>query len=426
MTALPAPPAPPGPAGGSVRSARRPLLRRVPVGVWSVLAWGVGVASVLVVLIPLPGESPRDFRPGLDLPPGNQVLLLLAAALTVLGGVLLRRMPLTGLSVLLAGGVCTAMVHNSLAIQVQNFLACDLALWFVAATRPVRQVRAAGALTVAVVVGHVAARLAMGWSVDTPSELSVLLTALVSILLGRFSQQAREHEAERAVHATEQAVAGERLRIARELHDMVAHTLGIVALQSGAARRVITTQPDRARDALGAVEEASRETLAGLRRMLVVLRAADRPGSVGAPLHPAPGLGDLSGLAAATTDAGVRVDLDVDGDLSHLPPEVQLAAYRIVQESLTNVVRHAEALSCRVLVSVRDEDLRVEVTDAGCARPSGRGGEPRPAGFGLVGMRERVDLLGGAFEAGPRSQGGFRVSARLPLLSAVTPSGASG
>ncbi|GAA1934136.1 hypothetical protein GCM10009753_79360 [Streptantibioticus ferralitis] len=153
----------------------------------------------------------------------------------------------------------------------------------------------AAAMTATVLIGYPSLRLAIGWVIGTSTMLAVALTAVVAWLLGNSSRQAREHHAELRAHAADSAVAGERPRIARELHDMVAHSIGIVALQAGAARRVIT-QPERARDALGAVETASRETLSGLRRMLVALRAAEgsadaEPSAV--PLTPMHGLADL-------------------------------------------------------------------------------------------------------------------------------------
>jgi signal transduction histidine kinase len=406
------------PVSAAAPNASQPLLRRVPIGAWAVLAWVGGVASTFLVLVHLPGESPQDFRPGWGLPPSNLLTLLMAAACTLGGSALLRRRTLTGFALLLLGAVLTAMVRNSLAIEVQNFLGCDVALWFVASTRTVRRLRVAAALTGFAVIGYGALRLAKGWNIGTSDELSVLLTAVVAILLGRSAQQARERAAELSAHAAEHAVANERLRIARELHDMVAHTLGIVALQSGAARRVITTQPDRARDALGAVENASRETLAGLRRMLVVLRAAEDP-SLGERLNPTPGLDDLDELAASTTAAGVRVELRWEGERRPVAAEVDLAAYRIVQESLTNVVRHAGVRSCRVTVGFDAEELTVEVTDPG-GGPVGTGAASRghhASGYGLLGMRERVELLGGEFGAGPRGEG-FTVTARLPLAPA--------
>jgi signal transduction histidine kinase len=202
----------------------------------------------------------------------------------------------------------------------------------------------------------------------------------------------------------------ERLRIARELHDIVAHSIGIIAIQAGAGHRVFDASPDQARDALAAIEATSRETLAGLRRMMTGLRRAEPgPGPGQAPLDPAPGLADLEQLAAMTLEAGVQVDVDWRGSQEPLPADIDLSAFRIIQEAVTNVVRHARTDQCRVLIDQQDGQLSIEVTD------SGRGGSVAGTGYGITGMRERAALLGGDFSAGPRPGGGFRVAARLPL-----------
>ncbi len=185
---------------------------------------------------------------------------------------------------------------------------------------------------------------------------------------------------------------------------MVAHSIGIIAIQAGMGRRVIGTQPQEAGNALAAIESTSRETLSGLRRMLGALRQSE-----GAPLDPAPGLADLDRLVTAAGDAGVRVKLRTTGRPRPLPPDLELAAYRVVQEALTNVVRHAGVPDCEVTVGHGEAELSVEVTDGG------RGAAVGAEGYGIVGMRERVALLHGVFEAGPRPEGGFRVAARLPV-----------
>lgn len=199
------------------------------------------------------------------------------------------------------------------------------------------------------------------------------------------------------------------------MHDLVAHSIGIIALQAGAAARVVHTQPEAARDAMTAVENTSREALSGLRRMLGALRetesgTAGRTESATERRHPASGLADLDRLAAATTAAGVRVEVDRRGERRPLPPDIDLSAFRIIQESITNVVRHSGARACRVSVEQDDGVLVLRVTDEGRGR-----GTATDTGFGLIGMRERVALLHGEFEAGPRLEGGFRVTARLPV-----------
>ncbi|WP_435884243.1 sensor histidine kinase [Streptomyces xiamenensis] len=188
---------------------------------------------------------------------------------------------------------------------------------------------------------------------------------------------------------------------------MVAHSVGIIAFQAGMGGRVIDTRPTEARRALGAIEATSRETLSGLRRMLGTLR---RP----VVLEPAPGLADLDRLAATAGAAGVRVEVRRLGEPRPLPGDIELSAFRIVQEALTNVVRHARTDRCRVTVGFGEADLSVEITD------KGRGpGDGRAAGYGIVGMRERAALLGGELTAGARPGGGYRVTATLPVPAPV-------
>lgn len=238
---------------------------------------------------------------------------------------------------------------------------------------------------------------------------NVLLLFVIAFIGGVLVRERREHGRALREQVAARAVTAERLRIARELHDMVAHSIGIVAIQAGAARRVIDTQPERAREALGVIESTSRETLAGLRHMLGALRRAEADREDAAPM---PGLADLDRLAAHAAGAGVRVELRRRGEVRPLPPEVELSAYRIVQESVTNVVRHSGARDCRVEVGYGRAELYLEIVDGG--RGAADADLPEHHGFGLAGMRERVGLLHGRFDAGPRPGGGFRVAAWLP------------
>jgi signal transduction histidine kinase len=244
-----------------------------------------------------------------------------------------------------------------------------------------------------------------------PAVGSTVLAGIVAWMAGNSVRERRQHAAALATQATEQAVTAERLRIARELHDMVAHSIGVIAIQAGAGSRVIDTQPHEARNALSAIETTSRETLAGLRRMLGALRAADPDAAVHpAPLDPAPGLADVQRLIKTALDAGVHVDVRRLGERRALPAELDLSAFRIIQEALTNVVRHAGTSRCQVTVDYQDEELAIEIVD------DGRGCDlPAAGGFGITGMRERTSLLHGQFTAGPRPEGGFYVRARLPL-----------
>jgi signal transduction histidine kinase len=216
------------------------------------------------------------------------------------------------------------------------------------------------------------------------------------------------------------AILTERLRIARELHDSVAHSIGIITVLSGAAARVVDTKPEQTRQALTGIETTSRQTLLELQRMLGALRRAEpddaMPGA--APLAPAGSLADVPRLAERTADAGVRVHVAWRGERRPLPPEIELSAFRIIQESVTNVVRHSGARTCRVAVGYEPTEVTIEVVDDGDGGPGGPG-RPRPSvaggsGFGLLGMRERVTLLSGQFSAGRRPEGGFRVTASLP------------
>ncbi|MEU3568636.1 histidine kinase [Kitasatospora sp. NPDC036755] len=217
------------------------------------------------------------------------------------------------------------------------------------------------------------------------------------------------------------AVVTERLRIARELHDSVAHSIGIITVLSGAAARVVDTKPEQTRQALTGIETTSRQTLLELQRMLGALRRAEPDAAMpqAAPLAPAGSLADVPGLAERTADAGVRVQLAWRGERRPLAPEIELSAFRIIQESLTNVVRHSGARTCRVAVGYEPEGVTIEVVDDGDGGPGGLGrprhsAAPGGSGFGLLGMRERVSLLSGQFSADRRPEGGFRVTARLP------------
>jgi signal transduction histidine kinase len=205
-----------------------------------------------------------------------------------------------------------------------------------------------------------------------------------------------------------QAAAIERERLARELHDVVAHSVSVMTVQSTAARRVIAEDPPRAAMALEAIERTGREAMAEMRRMVSVLR----PGPAGEPLAPQPGIDDLAALVEQMEAAGLQVEMHVEGEPRRVPLAVGLSAYRIVQEALTNTLKHAGPVKADVLLRYAPGTVEIECSDGG-------GGAPAPAGdnggHGLAGMRERATLLGGAVAAGPRPEGGFRVKARLPL-----------
>jgi signal transduction histidine kinase len=219
-------------------------------------------------------------------------------------------------------------------------------------------------------------------------------------------QRAREQLAEER-----RARSEERLQIARELHDVVAHSMSLIAVQAGVANYVVGQHPEEAARALSSIEQTSRGALREMRALLGVLRTEETG------LDPAPGLDDLNHLAERAGEAGVRVDLDVRGERPRLSPGLDLAAYRVVQEAITNVIKHAGTDRCRVTVAGQDGVLTVEITDSGGGTSgNGRG---HPAGHGIAGMRERVAMYGGQFRAGPRPDGGFQVTARFPLAAAL-------
>jgi signal transduction histidine kinase len=222
----------------------------------------------------------------------------------------------------------------------------------------------------------------------------------------------RAAEAERTrEEETRRRVDEERLRIARELHDITAHSLSIVAVQSGVALHVLDSDPDSARAALVAIRSTSRDALNELRAILGVLRGSGEAPE-GAPLTPTPGLSHLADLAAPLRDAGLNVEIEAPGVGEPLPAFVEASAYRIVQEALTNVLRHVGTGSVRVTLR-RDEDtLSIEVLDDGAGSKTSA---PATEGHGIAGMRERALALGGTFEAGPVRSGGWGVSATLPL-----------
>lgn len=217
-------------------------------------------------------------------------------------------------------------------------------------------------------------------------------------------------------------VAEERLRIARELHDIVAHSMSLITVQASVAGYVGAEHPDEAVKALASIEQTSRTALHDMRRLLGMLRDSDgRPQDP--DLMPAPGLADLEDLVARTAESGIRVELRVTGKPAETSTPLELAVYRIVQEALTNVIKHADATRARVLLDYGRHEIGVIVVDDGHGLPAiaPTGITPAPAtadpnpGHGLVGMHERVAAYGGHFHAGPLPAGGFRVSARIPL-----------
>jgi signal transduction histidine kinase len=221
-------------------------------------------------------------------------------------------------------------------------------------------------------------------------------------------KRAAQAEGEREERARA-AVTDERARIARELHDVVGHSVSVMTVQASAVRRLLRPEQAREREALLIVERTGREALAEMRRMVGVLRRPEE----GPALAPQPSLEHVGRLVEQAREAGLSVELRVEGDPQPLPAGVDLTAYRLVQEGLTNALKHARAERAQVVVRYGDGDLEVTVSDDGRGAGSGDGG-----GHGLVGMRERVAVFGGELEAGPRAEGGYRLRAKLPVVPA--------
>jgi signal transduction histidine kinase len=384
--------------------------RRLPVSAWvfdSVLALAAaGIGTALFVSEPMASGLPRG-----TLAVGYGLVLLHTLPLAAR-----RRFPLAVLVTSVASGLVFATL--GLLPPIALGPAILVAIYSVAAYGG-RWVSLAG-----LVVAELG--LAAVWLTPAMLERSSFLFFMgfiaVAWVLGHFVgdrqvyvaqleertaelEQAREELARRAV-------AEERLRLARELHDVVAHAMSVIAVQSGVGAHVADSRPEEVGKALAAIEVTSRGALEELRRLLGVLR---QDSEVQASLTPVPGLANLDSLLAEVGKAGLAVRVRVEGTPLQLPAGVDLSAYRIVQEALTNVVKHAGPAHAEVTIGYRDQEVTVEVTD------DGRGAVPPASdgrvgtGHGLIGMRERVAVFGGYLQVGPRPGGGFRVAARLPL-----------
>jgi signal transduction histidine kinase len=304
------------------------------------------------------------------------------------------------------------------------FLAFNLAVYSLAAYGERRLAVGGVALWAGLLTVRLGYVMATRWPQVTITGLRdvvddyVLLAAAWT--LGQGVHQRRLHAAELEDRAARlereredkarQAVVQERLRIARELHDVVAHSVSVIGVQAGAARLVLDTDPHptRARAAVAAIEATANQAMAELRRALGILRATDPSGVALAPL---PGLGQLPALLDQLQRAGLPVELRVTGTPRPLPASIDLSLYRIVQEALTNTLKHAAAAHAEVVVGYRAHDITVEVSDDGRGPPPSAAPAP---GAGTIGMRERVALFGGELWVGPRAQGGYAVGVCLP------------
>ncbi|MEU8708352.1 sensor histidine kinase [Streptomyces sp. NPDC048565] len=362
--------------------------------------------ALTVVHVGFAGATAADGQPAYG---GPAWLAWLIAAAVGLPVAVRRIWPLPVLGVVLAALTTASLLD----LTREPYAAAGLAAYLVGLVEPVR--RSVTALAVALPVA--AGGVYLGEALITPAggrQDAVGVAALVLLVIGGswtagFLIRSRRAEARREERRRVDRVRDqERLHIARDLHDIVSHNLSLIAVRAGVAAHVAQADPQEARTALRAIEETSRAALGEMRRTLGVLRTE------GTPFSPVPGLGGLGRLAEEARSAGVDVDLTVRG-ADFLAEGMQLTVYRIVQEGLTNVVRHAAPTCCRVTIVADGAEVRIDMVDEGTSAGSrSTTGEPT-GGHGLMGMRERVFTYGGSIESGPRPEGGFAVSVRLPV-----------
>jgi signal transduction histidine kinase len=338
-----------------------------------------------------------------------------AAAVAAAALPLRRRYPLGALTVILPA------VAVAVGLQVEQSLVylSALALYTVSAVSPRRTSQIAlGVVLVAMWSAVTAAnesRLGGGLFVTGVGILAAWLagenTRSRMVYATAVSERAAEREVERE-QRMQRAVADERVVIARELHDIVAHAMSVIAVRAGVARVVIDAQPDEAREALGIIETTARRALQEMRLLVGVLRRTDGVGD--GELIPAPGLDRVVELVDQARHAGVEVAVEIDGDERPLPGGADLSAYRIIQEALTNVARHAGPTRARLRIVYRTDEIVIEVVDEGGRNWDQPHPDPAGSGHGLIGMRERAALYGGELVAGPHGHG-FEVRATLPI-----------
>ncbi|MFF5447180.1 sensor histidine kinase [Streptomyces sp. NPDC012888] len=335
--------------------------------------------------------------------------LVLASSLALLAR---RRHPVVTLAVVLLLGV---VVNLSTAVSPHFGLTPAIALYSVAvACRTPALVGAALVTAPLNSLGQGGLPFGSGFALlaNAGATLLVVITGLVA------RRWQRETEATRVLLA-ERAVAEERRRIARELHDIVAHHITTMQLMAGGARANLAHDPGAAREALVTLEDSGRLALGEMRQLLDVLRAGEEPET--APPAPQPGAGDLERIVAESRLAGMDTEFSVSGPPRPLPPTVGLTVFRVVQEALTNARKHAGNAPSRVRLTYRPDEVAVEVRNECPGDGAGRRAPSRHGGYGLIGMRERVALHGGTLEAAHREDGGFLVAARLPVPAAAEP-----
>jgi len=326
-----------------------------------------------------------------------------------------RRFPVTVLVIVVGGFIIDRGLNYP---SSWAFFGTAFALYTVGAELRSRKSLVVGGVTIAVIVAWTAVGVRF-YDLPAPVVVTVFGFATFPYILGREARR-REQRAlaleARAIRAefdrerqAAEAVQEERTRIARELHDVVAHEVTVMTIQAAAAHRVLDANPEEARTAINTVEESGRRALTEMRRLLGLLRTDEER-----DLAPLPGLDALGALVEQLGDAGLKVRLTVQGTRRSLPAGVDVNAYRIVQESLTNTAKHAgRGAQADVVVAYGDDDLRILVNDDGLGAAGGIG--VNGSGHGLAGMRERVALLDGSLVAGPQAGGGYRVRATIPL-----------
>ena len=346
---------------------------------------------------------------------GTEIALNCAVAVAL--GILLvfrRRIPLLLLALMLASALAEPLIGESGNGEFFGLFVL-VAVYTAAAHTDSRRMWLAGAMT---------AVMASVVTVNDPEPLNIGGAIFFGLLFGvpwtvgrmvhdrRQREIALEERADALEREQEQraraAVAEERQRIARELHDVVAHAISVIVVQARGGRRLLDTEPAEARGAFDTIEGTGQQALGEMRRLLGLLRESEDQ----LALAPQPSLVRIDDLVEQVRDAGLPVELAIEGEPSELPPGIDLSAYRIVQEALTNALKHAGPATARVTLRYGEDSLELEIADDGSGSAAGNGG-----GHGLVGIKERVAMLGGEVEAGGRVAGGYTVRARLPYAS---------
>ena len=375
--------------------------------VFDVLVLAVAVGAVVEFVVK-PGDQQYY-------PTTTNWFIIPAAVATVLPLLARRRFPFAApaTSLVLAGAV--SFVEGNFAPFSFSIFLCLVASAFLLGMNSDRREALAGVpLILAVVVAAV-----HNQPDGSADDLFFVTIIMLCSWAGGFALSAKLAEASRAEaralalreeqeRLSAEAVQAERSRIARELHDVVAHHVSVMTVQAGAVRRLLQPGQAREREALMSVEETGRKALTEMRRLLGVLKEDEEQKH--APLAPQPGVGTLDTLVEQVREAGLPVELTTEGRAVELPPGVDLSAYRIVQEALTNALKHAGPAHAWVTVRYGDDAVELEIANDGAFDPAENG-----RGHGLVGMRERVAVYGGKLESGPRPGGGFAVRARLPI-----------